>query len=679
MSRQLPLVLLFVLAFTTLGRDAAAQSLGSFTWQLQPFCNRVTVSVRQDGAIYTLDGTDDRCGAQQKAPLVGVAAPNLDGSIGFGLNIVAPSGQAAPVQARISVATLSGTWSDSAGNSGAFVFGGAAAGLPPRPGATAAGDITAVTAGTGLTGGGPAGDVSLAVDSSVVQSRVTTACPAGQALRAINQNGSATCEAITGSAGGDITAVNVGVGLTGGGTSGDVSLGVAFGGSGAQNLAARSDHTHALANNNTAVGAAALDSVTTGTNSVAAGTNALTSNASGAFNVAVGANALAASVAGGSNTAVGNNTLASSTASNNTALGAAALFQNTTGSGNVGLGVGALNANTTGFENTGIGDFAGLGHVTGSFNTFLGAGSGGTGALANATAIGSRALVEQNNSLVLGSIQNVNGAFADTRVGVGTSAPGAAVDVDGQDAIPSLRLTRFTAGLAEGVRVQARSARGTRAAPAPLLAGDNLLFVIAQGFDGNQFTLTDRAFLVAEATENWAPTATGTRWNFATTPNGATARVERLVIDHDGEVGIGTADPQSTLHVAGTIRADTLGTAGATGLCRNASNQISTCSSSLRYKTDVTSFTSGLGLVDRLQPIAFAWKDDGLRDVGFAAEAVASVDSRLVTYDRAGQVEGVKYDRLTTALVNAVKELKERNDALERRLAALEGLLAAKP
>ena len=191
--------------------------------------------------------------------------------------------------------------------------------------------------------------------------------------------------------------------------------------------------------------------------------------------------------------------------------------------------------------------------------------------------------------------------------------------------------------------------------------------------------MTERAFLAAEASENWTSTATGTRWKFATTPNGGVARVERLVIDHDGEIGIGTANPQSTLHVAGTIRVDTLGAAGADMLCRNATNQIAACSSSLRYKTDVRPFTSGLGLVERLEPIAFAWKDDGLRDVGFAAEAVATVDPRLVTFDSAGQVEGVKYDRLTTALVNAVKELKERNDALERRLAALEGLLATKP
>jgi len=92
----------FLLAMTAV---AEAQPLGSFTWQLQPHCNRVTVTVTQSGGLYTLDGTDDQCGAAQQAPLVGVAAPNPDGTIGFGLNIVSPSGQPIPVQARISIST----------------------------------------------------------------------------------------------------------------------------------------------------------------------------------------------------------------------------------------------------------------------------------------------------------------------------------------------------------------------------------------------------------------------------------------------------------------------------------------------------------------------------------------------------------------------------------------------
>ena len=119
----------------------AAQPLGTFTWQLQPFCNVVTVNLTQQGAVYTMDGFDDQCGAAQRAALVGLATPNADGSIQVGLNIVTtPSGRGVQVAARFTLPSASGTWSDSAGNAGTFAFGASAAGSP-RP-APAAGGST---------------------------------------------------------------------------------------------------------------------------------------------------------------------------------------------------------------------------------------------------------------------------------------------------------------------------------------------------------------------------------------------------------------------------------------------------------------------------------------------------------------------------------------------------------
>jgi len=158
------------------------------------------------------------------------------------------------------------------------------------------------------------------------------------------------------------------------------------------------------------------------------------------------------------------------------------------------------------------------------------------------------------------------------------------------------------------------------------------------------------------AADDWTTSTQGTFMRFNTTASGTTSTSTRMLIADDGNIGIGTTNPSDKLDVNGIIRVATLGAAGATPLCRNASNQIATCSSSLRYKTDITPFTGGLELVKRLRPIRFTWKQGGARDLGFGAEEVARVDPLLTFTNDKGEIEGVKYDRISVALVNAVKE-----------------------
>ncbi len=115
---------------------ATAQPLGTFRWQVQPFCNVVTVAITQNGAVYRLEGTDDQCGnGADAASVTGTAFPNADGTIGFGLNIVtSPGGRPLHVDAEITTGTFSGTWRDSAGATGSFAFTpGAGSGGSPRP------------------------------------------------------------------------------------------------------------------------------------------------------------------------------------------------------------------------------------------------------------------------------------------------------------------------------------------------------------------------------------------------------------------------------------------------------------------------------------------------------------------------------------------------------------------
>ena len=89
-----------------------AQPIGTFRWQLQPYCNVVTVAITRNGGVYRLEGTDDQCGAGAgQASVIGTAFQNPDGTIGLGLNIVAsPGGAPSPVHATITLGTSSGTW-----------------------------------------------------------------------------------------------------------------------------------------------------------------------------------------------------------------------------------------------------------------------------------------------------------------------------------------------------------------------------------------------------------------------------------------------------------------------------------------------------------------------------------------------------------------------------------------
>lgn len=74
------------------------------------------------------------------------------------------------------------------------------------------GDITAVVAGTGLTGGGTTGSVNINIDSTVIQS--------GDNISKLNNDAGFTANV------GDITAVTAGSGLSGGGSSGAVTINV---------------------------------------------------------------------------------------------------------------------------------------------------------------------------------------------------------------------------------------------------------------------------------------------------------------------------------------------------------------------------------------------------------------------------------------------------------------------
>jgi uncharacterized coiled-coil protein SlyX len=186
-----------------------------------------------------------------------------------------------------------------------------------------------------------------------------------------------------------------------------------------------------VADENTATGAGALLSNTTGNPNTANGAFALFLNTEGTFNTATGDRVLFSNTVGSANSAFGSGALASNTVGfNNTANGMAALSHNTTGRDNTANGVQALNSNTTGGGNTANGDIAlfnnttggdntadGTGalqnNTTGGANTALGAGAGlGVFTASHVIAIGTNG-ADVSDSCFIGNIRGVRTANAD--------------------------------------------------------------------------------------------------------------------------------------------------------------------------------------------------------------------------------------------------------------------------
>lgn len=111
-----------VLVCLAAAASASAQSLGTFRWNLAPSCNVVTLVVTQTGYGFTATGFDDACGGGPPFPAHALFvlgdAPSVYGT----MTQVLPDGSPLFTSLELSTNGFSGTWSDSAGNSGLLVF-----------------------------------------------------------------------------------------------------------------------------------------------------------------------------------------------------------------------------------------------------------------------------------------------------------------------------------------------------------------------------------------------------------------------------------------------------------------------------------------------------------------------------------------------------------------------------
>jgi hypothetical protein len=145
-----------------------------------------------------------------------------------------------------------------------------------------------------------------------------------------------------------------------------------------------------------------------------------------------------------------------------------------------------------------------------------------------------------------------------------------------------------------------------------------------------------------------------------------------------GNVGIGTTGPAQKLEVDGTIRQAGCITAGT--LSVNSAGDI-ICSSDARLKEIHGSYRDGLEVISGIDPVLFSYKptakdpSESFIHAGFTAQNVKAVIPQASALQRDGYYS-LDTTAILAAAVNAIKELKSRNEAQAIQIHRQDALIA---
>lgn len=303
--------------------------------------------------------------------------------------------------------------------------------------------------------------------------------------------------------------------------------------------------------------------------------------------------------------------------------------------GNTAEGQNALLSLTTGTYNTAVGLFSLLSNTEGGFNTAVGAGTLLANNAQQNTAIGAGALLSNDT----GVKNTANGTFALFNNTSGDSNTATGVGA----------LFNNSAGFSN-------TANGYNALLSNTTAGDNTAIGTTALFSN-----TTGEFNTAVGSQTLRDNVTG-----------------------DGNTAIGDS---AGFNITGSgnvcIGAGVNGVAGESNITRirnvyesvateravyvTSDNRIGTLSSSRRYKEQIKPMEKASEAIHELRPVSFRYKKqiDPMRSLSFGliAEEVASVSPDLVTPDREGKPETVRYEAVNAMLLNEfIKEHRKMQE-----------------
>jgi hypothetical protein len=343
----------------------------------------------------------------------------------------------------------------------------------------------------------------------------------------------------------------------------------------------------------------------------------------GNYNTASGSNALSSEAYGNANTAAGYIALADNTTGNdNVAVGEEALASNSGASGNTASGYRALKANTTGANNAALGDGALQFNVGGSDNTATGAFS-----------------LFSNTSGNYNAASGYQALFANTTASSNT---------------------------ASGFRALYLTTTGDSDTAAGFLA-------LVSNTTGKQNTAVGAEALHSNTT-GLNNIGIGNNAGYSVTGSNNIDIGNQGIAADAGTIHIGASSTQSKAFIAGIYGTPLTGSA----VYVTATGQLGVLGSSERFKTDIAPMPDPSDKLRQLLPVAFRYKTDpqAIPQYGLIAEEVDKVYPELVIRDKAGKIQGVRYEELAPMLLSEMQRKERKIDAQAAQISELKQQLA---
>jgi hypothetical protein len=208
----------------------------------------------------------------------------------------------------------------------------------------------------------------------------------------------------------------------------------------------------------------------------------------------------------------------------------------------------------------------------------------------------------------------------NSRIGIGTTAPTSTLHVvsTSADATKPAFIVENNRGVINGAFIQTTTSStiagggmvGISDDGAAMGSGDRLGYFAFGGAYDATHTYVYPTNMVSYTTEAWSSTNHGAALAFFTTPNGFTtaSRAERMRIDNNGKVGIGTTAPSAKLHALATTEqlrlgydasnylSATVGSTGSTTFALTGTTPIFTFSQAVKFSGGTQSSDGSAGL-----------------------------------------------------------------------------------